>query len=511
MIISDVPNQLAGVADGPTLIAAAGPLHTSVSSILSSVLGTSVLDPALPTDTGAALHVTQARELGAVVFTLDGVDDARASELDTEDALTLALALCGITVYAVDVRDLARASATGLPRLLSTATRAATLTSAQSGEPLPGVTPKKKLLMVVITGYDSEDGSTEKDVRDRVDAILGDMETVQKAFAYVDVALLPDARHVGEEAYSEATAALRERLIPLLPAHTDSIADDKNIALLVEVNQAALAARAEPDAGDELGATFRCDGAMRSALGRFRAKLKLWRASIDAGRVIQNFGSETEKLMRRVEAAYEEEAEAYSGTVAFSRKRSELQAALLADAYVLFSKQLLKLRENAYQVFRSKLARIRINDAVERNIRGAIADAESHFVRNVTLIRCPSAPWRFDNERLELVNHMRNDSMERLQLAKLQGNYVPNIRIPVAFAFHTLLAAPFGKDSRIAAQSPVDDMKATYDPDKIKQPSMMRTRPFQRGHKQKLSSKEFFSEEDLNAIAPFYEGNSANE
>lgn len=505
MIISDVAQQVAAAThQSTTVISAAGTLNSSVSSILSSAFGAPLIDPALsdtPPSTDALVHVAHVPSVSSSVLTVDAIDDARASELDIDDALTLTTALSSVSVYTVDVRDLSRATATGLPRIVAAAERAAAF---QSTDDQLASIPTDKRLVVAVNGFDPADGATEEDVTARVQDILAS----QQSFTSVDVCVLPDSRHSDKSSYDAGLTSLKDAVSGALPSEGVKA---EELAASVQSLESTLSRRSDAaaDAGDELGATFRCDASMRGALGKFRAKLKLWRASIDAGRVIQNFGSETDKLMRRVVSSYEEDSAAFRMTDAFTRKRNELQQLLLSDAYILFSKQLLKLRENAYQIFRSKLARIRINDAVERNIRSAIADAEAHFVRNVLLIRCSVSAWRFDNERLELVNHMRNDSMERLQLAKLQGNYVPNIRIPVAFAFHTLLASPFGKDSRVAAQqSPVDEMKTSYDPDKMKQPSMMRTRAFQRGHGQKVSRKDMFSEEGLESIAPFYEADA---
>jgi hypothetical protein len=75
---------------------------------------------------------------------------------------------------------------------------------------------------------------------------------------------------------------------------------------------------------------------------------------------------------------------------------------------------------------------------------------------------------------------MREDATERLQLARLQGNYVPPIRAPVAVAFHTLLTAPFGHDSRVPLPNPDELMGSKRDKDKVKKASLSRSRPHQR-------------------------------
>ncbi len=103
--------------------------------------------------------------------------------------------------------------------------------------------------------------------------------------------------------------------------------------------------------------------------------------------------------------------------------------------------------------------------------------AELYFIEKAESLRCTLGNWRFENERHELVNHMREDATERLQLARLQGNYVPPIRAPVAFAFHTLLSAPFGQDSR-NVHPHAEEMQQKFDPDKVKKAALMRSRPY---------------------------------
>lgn len=231
----------------------------------------------------------------------------------------------------------------------------------------------------------------------------------------------------------------------------------------------------------ELNDTFSCNAVMNAVLEKHRSTAKQWKATVDAGRVIRNFGTENDRLVEHTLLVYDKDAAACKSSKAFQRKRDELSTFLLSDSYALFAKQILKVRENAYQVFRAKLARIRINDQVEKNVRAAVKEAEAFFVEHAESLRSKLSNWRFDNERHELVNHMRDDATERLQLARLQGNYVPRMRSPIAFAFHTLLLAPFGRDSRFSHPH-AEDMKQSYDPDKVKRAGLMRARPHQRGH-----------------------------
>ena len=317
--------------------------------------------------------------------------------------------------------------------------------------------------------------------------------------------MLPSETHCPSE-YAEAVRRLTEVLRGASKRYADAGMTPNRFLEFFEKLQVALSDHASPDipAHRELSATYACNAVMQAVLEKHRNNAKQWKATVDAGRIIRNFGTENDKLIHKTLNVYDKDASAYKTTRAFQRKRDELNSALLSDAYALFAKQILKVRENAYQVFRAKLARIRINHQVEKNVRGAVKEAELFFVELAESLRSKLGNWRFDNERHELVNHMRDDATERLQLARLQGNYVPRIRAPIAFAFHTLLLAPFGSDSRF--QRPhAEEMKQSYDPDKIKQAGLIRARPHQRGPIQSVKDKNVVGRTTLERFEGLFE------
>lgn len=257
----------------------------------------------------------------------------------------------------------------------------------------------------------------------------------------------------------------------------------------------------------ELAATFACDEYMKEAYGRYASTVRQWKSSVESDRIIKDFGKESGDLIIATLDKFESDAGPHRSSRAFARKRNELRAMCLADAHSLYTRQMVRLRDLSYQVFRSSLARIRINDKVEKNVNTAMKNAEKYFVEKAETLRCPLSNWRFDNERHELVNHMREDSTERLQIARLQGNYVPPIRSPVAIAFHTLLTAPFGHDSRVPQPRPEEQAGAKVDKSKIKKASLSRARPHQRrgmSFKPRLSD-ELKVDEFIEVYGAFYE------
>lgn len=526
--------------DGAAIIAAAGTTSSPITELLNNALdaGLSVDhgDPRRKDDT-PKLTACGVSQSGLFLLTMEGVDLSTTMPADDErdDLFSTSVSSAGMILLNMHMHDVGRASAAGIPRLMTAIERSLTLRV--SG--IAPVLPRRRLLLITVTEFEESEASYDEMAAYLEGMLKQAYEEIELPDELIATTLLDlfDVRitvlrskihHPAQYAsditvfgtivcdsvrvYSDAGLSADQ-----VPSIVDKVSKAITSATTGENGQAASsragsgststgpsAARNIPSER-ELKATFACGGAMQSALEKFRNRTKLWRASVDAGRVIPNFASENDKLILRTLEVYDKDAAPYKSSTAFLRKRDELNSALLADSYILFSKQTLKVRESAYQLFRSKLAHIRINDQVEKNVRIAVREAELHFVRKSEALRSKLGNWRFDNERYELVNHMRDDATERLQLARLQGSYVPNVRVPIMFAFHTLLLAPFGRDSRMA-QTPVEDMKTTFDPDKMKQPSMMRSRPFQRGHGLTFDeNRDGYPKESLDKLTKFFD------
>lgn len=530
--------------DGAAIIAATGTVSSPITELLNNALdaGLSVDqgDPRRKDDT-PKLTACGVSQSGLFMLTMEGVDlsTTMAADDERDDLFSTSVSSAGMILLNMHMHDVGRASAAGIPRLMTAIERSLTLRV--SG--IAPVLPRRRLLLITVTEFEESEASYDEmtayvegvlkqayeeielpdeliattltDVFDVRIAVL--RSKIHHPASYTqDITIFGDIVRDAVRVYSDAGLSADQ-----VPSIVDKVSQAITAATTGDNGQAASSRAGSTSPGPtaarnipserELKATFACGGAMQSALEKFRNRTKLWRASVDAGRVIPNFASENDKLILRTLEVYDKDAAPYKSSAAFLRKRDELNSALLADSYILFSKQTLKVRESAYQLFRSKLAHIRINDQVEKNVRIAVREAELHFVRNSEALRSKLGNWRFDNERYELVNHMRDDATERLQLARLQGSYVPNVRVPIMFAFHTLLLAPFGRDSRMA-QTPVEDMKTTFDPDKMKQPSMMRSRPFQRGHGLTFDeNRDGYPKESLDKLTKFFDEYGGNE
>lgn len=522
MVASTIPGLHAAATeagDGAAVIAFIGALNSRTTELLNTSLNLSIsLDPTVQPlskpPSPAPLHALRAAAVpsGPLALTLDQLDAAdRAGSPELDGALLLAVALSGALVIPVRQTELARPTSSALASVMGAVERSLTLRTAGLAPPLPA----RKLLVIVVREYDAVEASSEEleafvigflsEAYDGFEVPPGFAATQLSDLFDVRFCLLPSER-AEPEGYAAGVQGLGDMLREANREYADAGMTAESLLESVDRIQGADVDDATDDLPGEreLGATFACNTVMTSVLDKYRTTAKQWKGTVETGRIIRNFGKESDALVDRTLQVFDKDAAAYKSTKAFVRKREELKAALLSDTYALFAKQILKLREVAYQVFRGKLARIRINDQVEKNVRGAVKEAESYFVENAESLRSNLGGWRFDNERHELVNHMRDDATERLQLARLQGNYVPPMRSPIAFAFHTLLLAPFGRDSRFAHPH-AEEMQQSFDPDKIKKAGLMRSRPQQRKFRFKVSDRDEVGEKMVHMFADLFE------
>lgn len=486
--LAAVRDACAGADDGATVISILGVRGSRAAVLSDAALGTSLAgtSPQRP----ALLSGGHATDAVVLVHSALG-DDAR--DVVAGDAATLAVCLAGVVVLNARVADFERGvAAAGIASLVNAVRACLELRVATTAPAIPA----RRLLVVAVRDYESD----EVDKEELESAILGMMnmaygELEQLPAAYratelqdlfdVQFHFLPNERlcerefgdasglfgHVVEDAGRNGYADAG-----MTPASLDAAATRVWEAL----DPASVPSGREMPAERELAATFACNEIMKTVFDRYASTTRQWKSTVESGRIIRDFGKECSNLIQTTLDKFSEDATSYRTTKAFSRKKDELRSKCLADAYTLYAKQILKLREVAYQVFRGNLARIRINDRVEKNVNTAVKDAENYFVEKAESLRSTLSNWRFDNERHELVNHMREDATERLQLARLQGNYVPPIRAPVAVAFHTLLTSPFGQDANAVQVDPAAQRHPKVDKDKAKKAGLSRARPHQR-------------------------------
>lgn len=465
--------------------AAAGPacavivaLGSRTSSLLNDALGTN-----LPNDVRMTALSSDAVD-GRFVLCVGELDSRiRQSAIAANAALSAALQVAGVIVLSIRLSDVGRPTTSGMNTLFDV------LSNLSNDMP--------RLLVVVVRDFDVLE-CTEMELND----VLKDQAhnaynmamkngssgggTVEDVVD-IEVVCVPS-----ENATGSGSGKYRSRVTDLgdllarkkLNKYTDNTMTAPLLAAKlankreIEISKSANV----PTSERELDATYRCDARLTMVLDKWRASTSAWKNTIDNGRIVASYGKEVSSAIDKIIKVFENDCAPYADTRAMARKRSELKNRLLDQAYVLYARQIGKCRELAYQLFRAKLGRVRINDKVERAVHGVVSDAENYFVSKAQTLVVPGAGWRFDSTRQELVKSCRDDATERLQLARLQGNYVKPVRIPLLFAFHTLLAAPFGKDSRVGGHPQAEEMQTKFDPDKVKKAELLRNRPYPTRH-----------------------------
>ncbi|CAN8063835.1 unnamed protein product [Agarophyton chilense] len=514
--------------DGFATVFATSPRNASATHLLSAALDVNISVPTTDLhkisgkqsrkSSGRDVHLLCAGAVsgGPLLIALDGLHE-NTIHSSFESSMALAASLSGIIVLSVRMYDLVRPSSSGISQVMAAIERSLMLRVSGIAPPLP----TRRLFIVAVCDYESDEVDLVELEQALADQLSTAYEEIESPSGYaatefsdlfdLQVFTLPSEKHCVDD-YRAAANKLGSALREANNKYADAGMTPERLSLITARIQDSFSQESDSDLPEdqELTATFACNTIMKSALDKYRISTKQWKTQVDSGRIIPKFGVENDRRIERTLEVFDKDSFAYRTTKAFQRKRDELKSRLLSDSYALFAKQILKVRENSYQFFRGKLARIRITDKVEKHVKGAVAEAERYFIEHGEALRSKLGSWRFDNERQELVNHMRDDATERLQLARLQGNYVPSIRAPIAFAFHTLLLAPFGQDSR--SQVPyADEMKQTYDPDKAKQAYIMRVRPFQRGRAISVEDSDEISASAIDVLAPLFDEESSAE
>ena len=427
-------------------------------------------------------------------------------------AVDLAVALADVIVFNVRMHDLPRSRASGMRQLRSALEtylrlRAASMLSREA--PNSAARHNKRLLFVAVRDFDDDDASREDVTAAFLEDFAAMWNRLTKPARFVqtrytelfDIKLvtLPHATHrtvdfmlrVGElqRQFLDPTADLHlfraaayANAIPPneLALHADSVykslreAEREAVEALYGKEGAAAAAVNSA----ELEAAYRCDQISSYIFSQFLENVRTWKSRAEDGRIIENFGRDADALVNDSLAEYDKDAAAFASARSYGRKRAELRAAMLNDLRTIYAKQVLKLREVAFDRFKLALTRVQVTDRVEKDVERQIKAAEKYFVEQAELLKCRDAPrtaaaaaspaasgalaWRHDVERRALIDAMREVATERLQFARLQGAYVPIQRQPIQCSFHYLHPHPFGMDSRFDRPTHADPMR--YEP-----------------------------------------------
>jgi len=317
-----------------------------------------------------------------------------------------------------------------------------------------------------------------------------------------------------EQSLSRVAIRVNDTLAEVEAAHVvSSLVPDlqKKFYKLRDLRQLAKAL-ADPGHAEAIGksveieASYHCEAMIADVYRSYLSKVEDWKMQADSGRMIRSFGHECTEKIEETLKEFLQLCSVYKDTNAFKEKSKELLANMLLDLQALYGKQVLKVRDVAYHVFKEKVTRIQLNPRVEKEVDKAIAEADKFFVEKAIGLRCSyakSGSWRYENERQELLHAMRENATERLQLARLQGSFVPQLRKPVQVSLHWLNPAPFGFfDSRFPP--PLNLSQPPPDPDRYRRGMEGRITPIPIGKRIHVPNLDY--EAALKIFEQEYEG-----
>lgn len=489
--------------DKLSVVAALGVHGAGQSSMLDALFDTSFAEAQVRLGIGAAFvkgddaAVIAEAPCNFVVLDVEGFDgpDREREEL-CERSINVAVALSDVILFSVRMNDLSRVESNGMAAMRASLTEALMLHS-DGKVPAP---VGKRAFVVLVRDYEAEVLPREE----LISGFLQEMQTIYTAVAKpprtpsrvtemfeFEFVTLPNA-HLCKEGYDEALSNLRARFLDA--ASDDYLFEGGLYArdLEVSVAQSAEAAwgaleaeqtRDMPPAKD-LASTFDCESAMRKVFEKYRRSVRIWRRETDGGGIIESFGASATTLVKETLSIYERDAVAHNGSKAFRRKKDELEDLLDADLYELFIRQIAKLRDVSYRLFKEKIEAIPENESrLERSVNAALKESQKYFRQNAESLRPSIMSWRYDNDSKELAAQMREAATEKLQLARLADYHESGggrggrrrrrggrraqaggrSRHPIQVGIHYLDPAPFGfKDSRHEKLS-VDD-NLTFQP-----------------------------------------------
>lgn len=218
----------------------------------------------------------------------------------------------------------------------------------------------------------------------------------------------------------------------------------------------------------ELSAAFDCDGVMRRTFEEYQRSVRVWKRDTDGGSVISKFGELAYKLKKETVEVFEKDAGIHSVSKAYKRKKNELISLIDDDMYVLYARQITKLRDTIYKTFKDTLTEVTDADpSLDRKVNAALKNSQKAFKNGADNLRPKNSPWRCDGDVKELAARMKEEAAERIQLARIaeyqnedgrgqrrnrrRRNAAAGTkgRHPISLGIHYLNPAPFGiKDSR---------------------------------------------------------------
>lgn len=398
-----------------------------------------------------------------------------------EKAWNYSLCISDAVVYSLRMIDLARPKASGINSLSSALGE---LLRLQSMDKI-SAPAQKRLFIIVIHDY-------EQQVVSREDLIKGLTNQFQvmfdntakprghstKLLDYFDFEFITLDNTIADatDSSDEQLRALQKRLLD--PASDEYMFEHEayskpggvaSLPKLTETVWDALDDEAElvdlPNPA-ELSAAFDCDGVMRRTFEEYEQSVRVWKRDTDGGSVISKFGELAYKLKKETVEIFEKDAGIHTSSKAYKRKKNELIALIDDDMYVLYARQITKLRDTIYKTFKDTLTEVADTDnTLDRKVNSALKNSQKAFKNGADNLRPKNSPWRCDGDVKELSARMKEEAAERIQLARIAEYQNEDGRgrrrrrrnaaaggkgrHPISLGIHYLNPAPFGiKDSR---------------------------------------------------------------
>eukprot|EP00871_Galdieria_phlegrea_P002385 jgi/Galph1/3147/GphlegSOOS_G1791.1 len=494
--LSKLFSDLEGTSSDYSIVASMGCRSIGKSTLLNAVFGTNFTvgkDRSTVCTTGIDGFLTEHSDIivldrpqrDVVILDVEAFDSGfHGGTSSGESSVRLVTAISDVILLHVHWKDVSRLSATGLQLFKHAIEDVMKLRSS-------GVLPShsKKLLVVVFRDVELDETTREELITSFIEdcnsLLTSRQETptgIKKISDLFDLefVLFPHYFFRNDD-FDKVAASIRDRFMePTLDDYF--FVDEKYSNPTPSMEMALHASRIWEKLGiesyvtsapeQELNATFQCNVCMEHAMSSYNSRVREWKRKTEEGRIIQNFGKESTELANEILAMYENEAAQFKGTKAYSRKRRSLEERILLDLYTIYSKLLTKLKEVSFDIFRESLSHIQISDNVEKDVNKSIKAADKYFCSRAELLRCKGANWQYDSERKELLSIMRENATERLQLARIQGAYVPPVRTPIALSLNYLHPNPFGSDSRYE-EPPPEKEKVKFEPGNTRRAGLM--------------------------------------
>lgn len=135
------------------------------------------------------------------------------------------------------------------------------------------------------------------------------------------------------------------------------------------------------------------------------------------------------------------------------RIRTDLKENLYSEVGDLYDIQVASLKSASFDLFKSKLNKLRISPNLPDQMKEAADSSMKEFALAVKKLRVPRATlngsWMTNADQISsLRTQMAEHNSERLKAARASGQFKPVPRKGVTVGFHWLLPKPFGNDYR---------------------------------------------------------------